>query len=96
MTRGVSEKLENYYNVNYPDLNPLFTFAVPGYNVRNSEMYAVLGSSQLQRLDNNISARYFNFDLWLSLLNQEKYFINRPPPNVAPSITKDWIICNEH
>jgi len=74
MTRGVSEKLENYYHVNYPDLNPLFTFAVPGYNVRNSEMYAVLGSSQLQRLDNNISARYFNFDLWLSLLNQEKYF----------------------
>lgn len=29
-------------------------------------------------------------------LNQKKYFINRPPPNVAPSITSDWIIYNEH
>lgn len=29
-------------------------------------------------------------------LNQQKYFINRPPPNVAPRITKDWIIYNEH
>ena len=45
---------------NYPDLNPLFTFAVPGYNVRSTELNAVLGLEQLKRLDYNIEKRRKN------------------------------------
>jgi len=74
MTRGVSEKLEQQYQSQYPELNPLFTFAVPGYNVRNTELYAVLGSSQLKRLDHNILKRTKNLNLWLSALDSKKYF----------------------
>ena len=47
MTREASPKLQSEYKENYPDLNPLFTFAVPGYNVRSQELNAVLGLSQL-------------------------------------------------
>ena len=32
----------------YPDLNPDFIFAHPGYNVRSTEINAVIGRSQLQ------------------------------------------------
>jgi CDP-6-deoxy-D-xylo-4-hexulose-3-dehydrase len=74
MTRGVSKKIEHQYRSQYPELNPLFTFAVPGYNLRNTELYAVLGSSQLKRLDHNIQKRTKNLNLWLGGLDSEKYF----------------------
>ena len=37
----------------HPDLNPDFIFALPGYNVRSTEINAVIGRSQLQRLDDS-------------------------------------------
>ncbi len=46
-------------------MNPLFTFAVPGYNMRNQEINAVLGLSQLKRLDYNIERESINFEIWL-------------------------------
>ena len=39
------------YADEYPDLNPDFIFALPGYNVRSTEINAVIGRSQLKRLD---------------------------------------------
>ena len=52
--------LQKKYESLYPDLNPLFTFAVPGYNMRNQELNAIIGSSQLPRLDYNIERRVEN------------------------------------
>jgi len=75
MTREASPKMQAEYKVKYPDLNPLFTFAVPGYNMRNSEFNAVLGLEQMKRLDYNIEARKNNLALWLSSLDPEKYFV---------------------
>ena len=49
-------------------LNPLFTFAVPGYNMRNHNQMVVLGSSQLKRLDLYIQMRIENFELWINSL----------------------------
>ena len=76
MTREASPALQAKYKQKYPDLNPLFTFAVPGYNMRNSEFNAVLGLEQMHRLDYNIEARKNNLSLWLSSLSSEKYFLD--------------------
>ena len=76
MTREASEETKESYKKNYPHLNPLFTFAVPGYNVRSTELNAVVGLSQLKRLDNNIRIRTKNLDTWLECLDNEKYQTN--------------------
>lgn len=69
-------KLQRKYQIEYPDLNPLFTFAVPGYNMRNQELNAILGLSQIKRLDENIDKRRKNLNLWLENLNENKFFTN--------------------
>ena len=72
MTREASKKVQEKYA--RPDLNPLFTFAVPGYNMRSSEINAVLGLNQIKRLDYNVEKRVDNLNLWLDNLNPEIYF----------------------
>ncbi len=76
MTRETSLSLQDYYKIRYPKVNPLFTFAVPGYNMRNQEINAVLGLEQLKRLDYNIWNRQDNFRLWISCLDPIKYQTN--------------------
>lgn len=66
--------LQKKYESLYPDLNPLFTFAVPGYNMRNQELNAIIGSSQLPRLDYNIQRRIENLKTWVDNLDSEKFF----------------------
>lgn len=58
---------------NHPDLSPDFIFAYPAYNVRNTEIGAVLGRSQLKRLDENNVKRRKNFELFLKNLDPEIY-----------------------
>jgi len=69
MTREASLGLQELYQNVYPDLNPLFTFAVAGFNMRSTELNAVLGIEQMKRLDYNIKCRQDNLDTWLSNLN---------------------------
>jgi len=75
MTREASPRLQEEYEQKYPELNPLFTFAVPGYNLRNQEFNAVLGLSQLDRLDYNIKCRRENLEIWLDTLDSDKFFV---------------------
>ena len=74
MTRGVSNRIEEHYEKKYPDLNPLFTFAVPGYNMRNQEINAVLGLEQLKRLQYNCDKRRDNFARWLEMLDHNHFY----------------------
>ena len=74
MTREASIKTQEKYA--RPDVNPLFTFAVPGYNMRSTELNAVLGLEQMNRIDSNIKARCLNLDIWLSNLDPELYFVD--------------------
>ena len=73
MTREAHPNLQEFYKIRYPKLNPLFTFAVPGYNMRNQEMNAVLGLEQLKRLDFNVEKRSENFETWVDNLG-DRYF----------------------
>ena len=57
----------------HPDLNPDFIFALPGYNVRSTEINAVIGRSQLKRLDDGIRRRIENLRLFLDHLDSDTY-----------------------
>ena len=58
-----------------PDLNPDFIFLRPAHNFRSTEINAVIGLSQLPKLDDKNQERIDNFDLFISNLNSEKYHI---------------------
>ncbi len=66
-------RMRSRYAKARPDLDPEFIFAFPAYNVRSTEINAVLGLSQLKRLDENIRKRNRNFKIFLENLDSEKY-----------------------
>lgn len=70
---STSEETKDSYRCQYPDLNPDFIFAFPAYNVRNTEIGAIIGRSQLKRLDDNNRIRNQNLELFLSHLDSSKY-----------------------
>jgi CDP-6-deoxy-D-xylo-4-hexulose-3-dehydrase len=57
-----------------PELREEFLFLVPGYNMRSTELNAVIGLNQLQRLDANNKKRYDNFKLFLDNLDKDRYY----------------------
>lgn len=57
----------------HSDLNPDFIFAYPSYNVRSTEINAVLGRSQLPRLDANNRLRTSNLEAFLGGLDSKKF-----------------------
>jgi CDP-6-deoxy-D-xylo-4-hexulose-3-dehydrase len=67
------DEIRRPYITNHPDLNPDFIFAFPAYNVRPNEIGAVIGRSQLRRLDENNKMRRRNLELFLSHLDPLKY-----------------------
>src|SRR5436309_7663186 len=62
------------YHETFPDLNPDFIFAFPGYNVRSTEINAVIGRSQLRRLDASNKRRVENLESFLNDLDSSKYW----------------------
>jgi CDP-6-deoxy-D-xylo-4-hexulose-3-dehydrase len=69
-----SDALKNRYKSEWPDLNPDFIFAFPAYNVRSTEINAVMGRSQLKRLDARNLIRMRNLNCFLDGLDSAKYF----------------------
>lgn len=64
-------KFRNDYIQKYPKLNPDFIFAFPGFNMRNTEIGGLMGRSQLKRLDEIISRRNHNQDIFLNEINSD-------------------------
>ena len=56
-----------------PELNPDFIFAFPAYNVRNTEIGAIMGRSQLKRLDANVQRRTQNLQRFLARIDGKRY-----------------------
>jgi CDP-6-deoxy-D-xylo-4-hexulose-3-dehydrase len=69
-----SDKLKLAYKLANPELNPDFIFAYPAYNMRNTELGAILGIQQIGRLNDNIEKRNRNHELFLSKLDTTKYY----------------------
>jgi len=70
---STDDSLKNKYESDHPDLNPSFIFAYPAYNVRNTEIGAIIGRNQLKRLDENNEKRNKNLSLFLDGLNIKLY-----------------------
>jgi CDP-4-dehydro-6-deoxyglucose reductase, E1 len=75
---GMVREMENNgrkwdYSDEFPDLNPDFIFAFPAYNVRSTEINAVIGRSQLKRLDEGNRRRTENLSLFLKYLDPDLY-----------------------
>lgn len=64
-----SDNLEKYAS-RYPDIHKQFLFVTDGYNFRSSELNAVLGMSQLPRLDAMIKQRRENFAHFCHIIDQ--------------------------
>lgn len=60
----------------YKDLNPEFIFLKSAYNLRNTEIPAIIGLNQINKLNANIKKRNTNHVFFLERLNQDKYFTN--------------------
>lgn len=58
------------YSATYPDIDPQFLFVTAGYNFRNTELSAVLGLSQLPKLDGFIAKRQRNFSKFIDIMHR--------------------------
>jgi CDP-6-deoxy-D-xylo-4-hexulose-3-dehydrase len=54
-------------------LNKFFIFLRPSHNFRSTEINAVLGLSQIKKLDDNNSIRKKNFEYFIQNLSSDKY-----------------------
>lgn len=70
---STSPELKQRYLSQYSDLNPDFIFAFPAYNVRNTEIGAIIGRNQLPRLDEDIKLRSRNQTIFLENLDPSKF-----------------------
>ena len=74
MAREIGDrKVEKKIIRQNPQLSPQFIFVQPGYNLRNTEIGAVIGLNQLKKLDKNNKNRIRNFRFFLNNLNKNKY-----------------------
>ena len=74
MVREASQQAtKDHYTSEHPDLNPDFIFAYPAYNVRGTELNAVIGLNQLKRLNGNNATRTRNLKLFINGLDPIKY-----------------------
>jgi len=78
-SHGLARESErfDYYANQYPDISKQFLFLTDGYNFRNHELCAVLGISQLKRLDDYIKIRNINFQKLITLLSKhrDKFYV---------------------
>lgn len=74
LRESTSENVKLKVKNDFPDLNPDFIFVHPGYNMRSTEINAVMGRQQLKRLDYNNEKRRENFRFFLENLDSKKFY----------------------
>lgn len=79
-SHGLARESTKYkeYTKKYPNISEQFLFVTDGYNFRNHEIGAVLGLSQIKRLDKYIEIRNKNYNNFIELV--KKY----PDKFIAP------------
>lgn len=76
MAREASPHIFQQYAKENPEIDEMFLFMTDGYNFRNHEVCAVLGLSQLKRLNKNIQIRRDNYDFFNQKLSEsDRYYI---------------------
>jgi CDP-6-deoxy-D-xylo-4-hexulose-3-dehydrase len=74
MTREMTDESFKQAIINEnPDLNKDFIFLAPAHNFRSTELNAVIGLSQIKKLDSNNTHRVNNFKYFMERLDSNKY-----------------------
>jgi len=71
-SHGLARVSSNFleYSEKNPEIEKSFLFVTDGYNFRNTELGAVLGLSQLNRLDKFIETRRRNYKKYIKIVNE--------------------------
>lgn len=74
-SHGMARESKNFlqYHQNHKDLSSDFLFITDGYNFRNHEIPAVIGRSQLKKLNNSIRIRKENYALFKDIINNNTH-----------------------
>lgn len=75
-SHGMLREMDRVSGYVSPITYPEFTFMEPAYNVRSTELNAVLGLEQLKRVDENNGLRALNLKTWLEGLDAERYWVD--------------------
>lgn len=73
-SHGLLRELPEDARSGYDMVDPSFTFITPGYNVRSTEINALLGLMQLKSLDAHNEIRSRNFERFASGLDGDRYY----------------------
>lgn len=68
-----SKYIKSKFKKKHPDLNENFIFSLPSFNVRSTEINAILGLNQLKKLNKNISLRNRNHKVFLENIDKNKF-----------------------
>jgi len=86
-SHGLARESErfNEYAKKYPDISKQFLFITDGYNFRNHELGAVLGLSQLKRLDKYVQIRNTNYKRFIDLVKKysDKFIVPYLPSSCS-------------
>lgn len=93
LAREMSPAEFNKAKEEYPDIDPRFLFMSDGYNFRNTELGAVLGLSQLKRLDDSIAVRRRNYAYFVKELTKFSTHVYTPDPSPRNSSFVFPIVC---
>lgn len=74
LARELPEKYHEIYRNQYPEINFNFLFLTDGFNFRNTELHAVLGLSQIEKLDKYINIRNKNYSEFIDMCKKYKNF----------------------
>jgi CDP-6-deoxy-D-xylo-4-hexulose-3-dehydrase len=80
------QELRKEWDVN--DFSALYTFYVPGFNLRSTDLQAQIGIKQLDKVDGMINNRYENFLYYKSKLESKTWF----PRTFDDSYTSNFAI----
>jgi CDP-6-deoxy-D-xylo-4-hexulose-3-dehydrase len=78
--RDLPENKKNNLRLNYEvdDFRALYTFYYPGFNLRSTDLQAFIGLKQMETIDEIVTKRKNNFDLYNSLIKNGIWKIKPP------------------
>lgn len=77
------------------EFNQLYTFYVPGFNLRSTDLQAFIGIKQLDKVDKMIEQRNKNFQLFKQLLEGKTWFPKEHPLSFTASFCVPIIFKNK-
>lgn len=70
LARELHPSKHQYYKDKYPNIDFNFLFLTNGYNVRNTELHAVIGIQQIKHLNRYINIRNKNYYKYLKIISK--------------------------